>query len=164
MGSRFFRNFRGSERRPCFPKRALPVAPSEVPERNSEKRTLNMIPSQTQPEPDREENDNPVNRCPQCGTDQFQGFVQYGSYVIRCAGCGLVFACTSYCALGKNDESFCRVFQSSQEPPFPWNRDKERLLVEGLGKDIYAKVCEVAEKGTWLRIEWLQNERPNGMA
>jgi hypothetical protein len=104
--------------------------------------------------------------CQKCGGKELEAFAQCGSYVLRCAHCWAEIVATSFKSIVEDDNRSLRVFKSGKSGilpwsrgPFPWDRTREILVLEGQTTAIAKDVLALSAKGDWLRLDWSENMR-----
>jgi hypothetical protein len=81
-------------------------------------------------------------RCEKCGGTSFDSLVQYGSYILRCGSCCEPRPVTSWRAVGPKWTGTVRVFRDGEQ--------SGKLLLAGVGADIWLEVSRLAADGTTL--------------
>lgn len=79
--------------------------------------------------------------CTACGARSTEAIVEYGSYCIRCAGCGDTIVATSFIAVAETGDAF-----SAFADPGP-GKSPIRLLARGPLRQIAPIVSEAAQNG-----------------
>lgn len=82
--------------------------------------------------------------CPACRSSRAEATVRFGSYVLRCAACGIDIVATSFLALCETDDAF----RAYRDPGHGRRPAPEALIAEGPLRQIAAAVRSAANDGT----------------